>query len=90
MTQYNPWVTKHDPEITIKVPTNILRDLVLRAEENGQSVETEFALRLARTLEHDLEMIEEDNKFACKAMEMCRSHPELMDGMYKPFEPEEE
>ena len=65
--KYDPVVEKDDPMITIQLPSNILRDLVLRSEENGTSVEVEFAVRLARSLERDLEMIEEDNTFAYKA-----------------------
>lgn len=59
-----------DPEITLRLPQALLRDLVLRSEENGHTIETELAIRLARTLEHDLEMIEEDNQTAFNAFEI--------------------
>lgn len=55
--------------IVIKIPKNILKDLVLRSKENGATVELELAKRLARTLEQDLAMIAEDNEFALQAFE---------------------
>jgi len=70
MKNYETTTKTTDPEVTIKVPTAILRDLVLRAEENGNTVEMELANRLARSLERDLEMIEQDNAYACAAFDM--------------------
>lgn len=58
---YKTTILQSDPEITLKIPAVLLRDLVLRSEENGSTVEHELAKRLARTLERDLEMVEEDN-----------------------------
>ena len=69
MKQYKINTTSKDPQVTLKIPANILRDLVLRAEENGNSVEVELALRLARTLERDLDMIEQDNEYAYAAFQ---------------------
>ena len=62
-------VTERDPLISIRVPSHVLRDLALRAEENGHSMELEFAIRLSRTLERDLEMIAEDNDMVLIAFE---------------------
>jgi hypothetical protein len=70
MKQYNIITKNNDPEITIQLPAAILRDLALRAEENGSTMEMEFAKRLARSLEGDLEMIEQDNAYAFAAFEM--------------------
>lgn len=64
-----------DPEITIKLPGEILKDLVLRAQENGTSIEIEIAIRLARTLERDLEMVDMDNQLCYAAFKML-SEPE--------------
>ncbi len=77
MKNYRVITTEKDPEISIKIPANILRDLVLRAEENGSTVELELAKRLARTLEHDLEMIEQDNAYAYAAFEMITKQEKL-------------
>ena len=70
MRGYNPMATHNDPVISISIPSHILRDLVLRSEENGSSIELELATRLARSLERDLEMIEADNAYALSAFNM--------------------
>lgn len=75
--KYSPAVEFDDPEITLRIPTKILRDLVLRAEENGYSVENELAKRLARTLEHDFEMIAADNAKAYEAFDLIKNDPEF-------------
>ena len=64
MKAYKLFSNENDPSITIKVPSEILKDLVLRSEENGSTVEVEFARRLARSLEKDIEMINLDNQLA--------------------------
>lgn len=58
------------PSSTIKIPRSVLRDLVLRAEENGHSIEFEIAMRLMRSLERDLEMVAQDNEEAYQAFMM--------------------
>lgn len=58
-----------DPDISLRLPIEILRDITTRAEENGSTIAIEIAKRLARTLERDLEMIEEDNELAFAAFE---------------------
>lgn len=70
MERYQITAKANDPVINLKIPANILRDLVLRSEENGNSIEVELALRLARSLERDMAMIEEDNDLAYAAFEM--------------------
>ena len=72
MKHYETIAKTKDPEVKIKIPAAILRDLVLRAEENGNTVEVELANRLARSLERDLEMIEQDNAYAYAAFEMLK------------------
>lgn len=57
-----------DPELRLTLSTEILKDLALRAEENGRSIEIEIALRLARSLERDEQMFTEDNELAIKAL----------------------
>ena len=77
MQNYRVITNQKDPEVTLKVPADILRDLVLRAEENGSTVELELAKRLARSLEHDLEMIAQDNAYAYAAFEMVSKQEKL-------------
>ncbi len=69
MKQYRINLNKTDPQITLNIPADILRDLALRSAENGTHIETELALRLARSLERDLKMIEKDNQLAFQAFE---------------------
>lgn len=71
MKTYSITPNKDDFEIKIRLPNQILKHLAMRAGENGYSIETEIARRLARTLERDLEMIEEDNDIIVKAFERC-------------------
>lgn len=68
--KYDPVTKKDDPVLSICMPGKILRDLVLRSEENGHTVELELALRLARSLERDLEMIAKDNDAALAAFNL--------------------
>ncbi len=77
MQIYQIAANNKDPEITLKVPAALLRDLALRSEENGNSIEVELALRLARSLERDFAMIEEDNALAFAAFEKMVSSSEL-------------
>ena len=69
MKHYMIVSTTRDPEICLKVPKKMLKDLVVRAEENGHRIEVEIAMRLARSLEHDLDMIDADDQLACAAFE---------------------
>ena len=62
MKSYKLKVSECDPVIELKIPGEILRDVTLRSIENGTSIEVEIAMRLARSLERNLEMIEEDNR----------------------------
>lgn len=57
---------------TIELPTQLLQDLALRAQENGRTLEVELALRLSLSLERDLQMVREDNEYALRAFEVAR------------------
>ena len=46
--------------VSVSLPEDMLKDLVLRAEENGRTMDVEIMLRLARTLERDLAMEDAD------------------------------
>lgn len=67
MKQYRVIVNTKDPKINLRIPLDILRDLTVRSEENGHTIENEFAIRLARSLERDNAMIQEDNDLVYKA-----------------------
>jgi hypothetical protein len=69
---YNIVATNKDPQVTLRLPKKILEDLALRATENGRTLQVEIAMRLARTLENDLRMIEQDNNLALLALEALR------------------
>ncbi|NCX94481.1 MAG: Arc family DNA-binding protein [Gammaproteobacteria bacterium] len=43
-----------DPELILKLPQELVKDLVQRSQENGRSINIELAMRLARSLEGDL------------------------------------
>ncbi len=73
MKHYNVIANKQDPEITLKLPKDLLRDLALRSEENGRSIEMELAIRLAHSLERDHDMIDQDNETAYQAFEVARA-----------------
>ena len=47
-------------DITVHLPEKMLKDLVLRSMENGRDIHVEIMIRLARTLENDLDRIAED------------------------------
>ena len=70
MFNYNPVVSNEDPMISIQLPAKIVKDLAKRAVENGHSLTMEISIRLARSLERDLEMIAADNEMAYREMEM--------------------
>ena len=75
MKNHDLTLSDNDPEIHIKLPSTVVKDLVLRAQENGASIEMEFAKRLARSLERDLQMIEEDNHTALIACNTAHHYP---------------
>ena len=62
----------------VEVPTQVLGDLKLRAEENGRTLEAELTLRLSLSLERDLQMIQEDNECALQAFEVAQQMQEAM------------
>lgn len=69
VSAYKIVATKDDPSLSLKLPQGILRDLAKRSEENGHSIEVEISLRLARSLERDQEMLENDEVLAQAAFE---------------------
>lgn len=69
MKQYDLVPNKSIPSIMVKLPSKTLRNLVLRAEENGYDIHLEISRRLTHSLERDLEMIEEDNSLAYTAFQ---------------------
>ena len=71
MPNYNPIVSSEDPIVSIQLPANIIKDLARRSVENGRNLMLEISIRLARSLERDLEMIAEDNEVAFRAMEIA-------------------
>lgn len=75
-TRYNIIATNKDPQVTLRLPNKIVEHLALRAIENGRTLQLEIAMRLARTLENDLEMIEEDNMLALMALEALKFRDE--------------
>ena len=62
----------------IEIPTQLLQDLKLRAEENGRTLEVELELRLSHSLERDLQMIQDDNECAFRALEVARQMQTVM------------
>ena len=70
MKTYDPTLKPEDPKIALHIPVDILRDLVLRSQENGNDIGLEISTRLARTLERDLDMIEQDNEWAYAAFKV--------------------
>lgn len=58
---YRLKVQQNDPEITLALPASMVNDLCDRAEENGRTLNVEFLMRLARTLEYDVDMEVSDN-----------------------------
>lgn len=72
VSEYQILADKNDPIISLKVPSQILRDIALRSEENGSTIEAELVIRLARSLERDLDMLIEDNEFALAAFAMIQ------------------
>ena len=53
-------VTKSDPLVSFRLPSEMHKDLDERAKENGRSLALEVAIRLARSLERDFAMFEQD------------------------------
>jgi hypothetical protein len=60
----------------LRLPSKIVEHLALRATENGRTLHIEIAMRLARTLENDLAMVEEDNTLALMALEALKARDE--------------
>jgi hypothetical protein len=56
---YRLLANEQDPKLRIPLPPELIKDLVKRSRENGQTVEVEIAMRIARSLE-DVEILETD------------------------------
>jgi hypothetical protein len=65
-----------DPQVTLRLPKKVVEHLALRATENGRTLQIEIAMRLVRTLERDLQMIEEDNVLAWMALDALNAKDE--------------
>jgi hypothetical protein len=74
--RYNLVANAKDPQVTLRLPAKIVEHLALRATENGRTLQIEIAMRLARTLENDLRMVEEDNILAVIALEALKARDE--------------
>jgi hypothetical protein len=59
-TQYRILTKKEDPTISLKVPVELYEDLVDKAAQSGRDHSVEMLLRLARTLQHDEELMATD------------------------------
>lgn len=51
-THYRLYAKKNDPSINLTIPSNMLADLEKTATENGRELNTEFLVRIARTLKN--------------------------------------
>lgn len=59
---YRLYTKQNDPSISIKIPQNMLQDIQQSAQENGRELNTEFLIRLGRTLKTRSDNYDE-NKF---------------------------
>lgn len=57
---YRMSTNKNDPEICIKMPPRMLKDLIFRCEENGRDPNIEIIIRIARSLENDIQRDDSD------------------------------
>ena len=57
---YRMNINNNDPELCIKMPPRMLKDLISRCEENGRDPNIEILIRLSRSLEND---IQRDNSY---------------------------
>lgn len=51
-THYRLYAKNNDPSISLSLPQNMLSDLKKTADENGRELNTEFLIRIARTLKN--------------------------------------
>jgi hypothetical protein len=66
MKQYQIVLDPEAPELTIRLPLAMIKDLMKRSTENGRDMNVELMMRLARTLENDLTRDEEDRLLAAE------------------------
>ncbi len=66
MKTYNITLNPENPELTIRLPLDIIKDLVQRATDNGRDITVEMMIRLARSLENNLAMEENDRLLAAE------------------------
>ena len=57
---YRMSINNNDPELCIKMSPKMLQDLIARCEENGRNPNVEILMRIARSLECDLERDKSD------------------------------
>jgi len=57
---YRMNINKNDPELCIKMPPRMLKDLISRCEENGRDPNIEILIRLSRSLENDFQRDDSD------------------------------
>ena len=57
---YRMNINNNDPEICIKMPPRMLKDLISRCEENGRDPNVEILIRLSRSLENDIQRDKSD------------------------------
>lgn len=64
---------KTDPKFSMALPEDLIRDLVHRSQENGREINTEVAIRLARSLDADTE--QPNDGTIIKALNNSRNKP---------------
>ena len=60
--------SENNVEIALRLPAKMIRDLAIRAEENGHEINTDVMIRLARSLERDREALAADRLMASTFM----------------------
>ena len=65
--KYEIIANENSPQITLKLPADIIKDLVILSNENGTAVEVEIAIRLARSLEKHSMMKAKDDSLMFRA-----------------------
>ena len=79
MHNYRIALRANDPALSIRLPVAMLKDLVKRSEENGRDINVELAIRLARTLENDLQRIAEDEKLSADCLAYVHANAKFKD-----------
>ncbi len=74
MKHYQVSAKQDAQTLSLQLSPDILQHLAFRAEENGTTLNFEISIRLARSLERDLAMIEEDNQVAYLAFQKVQGY----------------